>query len=65
MMSNIIKSLGGRKSAMFVLTLLASVMLAIFNKANTEILGLIDTLYLVYAGANVSAKKKQGVKEDG
>ena len=64
-MNNLIKSLGGRKSAMFVLTLLASVMLAIFNKANTEILGLIDTLYLVYEGANVSAKKKQGVKEDG
>jgi hypothetical protein len=63
MMSNIIKSLGGRKSSMFILTLLASVLLAIFNKANTEILGLIDTLYLVYAGANVSAKKK-GVSKD-
>jgi len=62
-MSNIIKSLGGRKSSMFILTLLASVLLAIFNKANTEILGLIDTLYLVYAGANVSAKKK-GVSKD-
>ena len=62
-MSNIIKSLGGRKSFMFILTLLASVLLAIFNKANTEILGLIDTLYLVYAGANVSAKKK-GVSKD-
>lgn len=62
-MSNIIKSLGGRKSSMFILTLLASVLLAIFNKANTEILGLIDTLYLVYVGANVSAKKK-GVSKD-
>jgi len=62
-MSNIIKSLGGRKSSMFILTLLASILLAIFNKANTEILGLIDTLYLVYAGANVSAKKK-GVSKD-
>ena len=63
-MNNIIKSCGGRKSSMFILTLLASVTLAIFNKANTEILGLIDTLYLVYAGANVSAKKKAG-KTDG
>ena len=63
-MNNIIKSCGGRKSSMFILTLLASVTLAIFNKANTEILGLIDTLYLVYAGANVSAKKKAG-KADG
>ena len=63
-MNNIIKSCGGRKSSMLIITLLASVLLAIFNKANTEILGLIDTLYLVYAGANVSAKKKAG-KTDG
>ena len=50
MMSNIIKACGGRKSSMFILTLLASILLAIFNKANTEILGLIDTLYLVLCG---------------
>ena len=63
-MSNIIKACGGRTSSMFILTLLASVTLAIFNKANTEILGLIDTLYLVYAGANVSAKKKAGKTDE-
>tara|TARA_Y100000592_G_scaffold9199_2_gene12879 strand:+ start:24568 stop:24762 length:195 start_codon:yes stop_codon:yes gene_type:complete len=63
-MNNLIKNLGGRKCSMFILTLFASVLLAIFNKANTEILGLIDTLYLVYAGANVSAKKKENKKNE-
>ena len=57
-MNNMIKNFGGRKSFMFLITLFVVCLLAAFNKASTEILGLIDTLYLVYAGANVAAKKK-------
>lgn len=59
MMSKLIKSLGGRKSAMFLITLITVCLLCFFNKASTEVLGLIDTLYLVYAGSNVAAKKKE------
>ena len=44
---------------MFLVTLTAVCILSAFNKASTEVLGLIDTLYLVYAGANVAAKKKE------
>ena len=58
MMSNFIKYLGGRKSAMFTLTLIVVLILAIFNKATSSSLGLIDTLYLVYAGSNVATKLK-------
>jgi hypothetical protein len=32
--------------------------LALMDKAHTHVLGLIDTLFLVYAGANVMAKPK-------
>ena len=64
MMNNLIKNCGGRKSAMFMLTLFILFLLAMFNKATTEILGLIDTLYLVYAGSNVATKIKTKKKEN-
>jgi hypothetical protein len=64
LMSDLIKNLGGRKSAMFCFTLLAVFLLSIFNKATSEILGLIDTLYLVYAGSNVATKTVQKKKEE-
>jgi len=63
-MNNLIANLGGRKSAMFCLTLLAVFLLSIFNKANSETLGLIDTLYLVYAGSNVATKTVQKKKDE-
>ena len=44
---------------MFLVTLTSVCILSAFNKASTEVLGLIDTLYLVYAGSNVAAKKKE------
>ncbi len=49
---------------MFMLTLFILFLLAMFNKATTEILGLIDTLYLVYAGSNVATKIKTKKKEN-
>tara|TARA_Y100001972_G_scaffold123088_1_gene169793 strand:+ start:2314 stop:2505 length:192 start_codon:yes stop_codon:yes gene_type:complete len=60
-MMNIIKKFGGRKSFMFLITLLIVCLLAWFDKASTEVFGLIDTLYLVYAGSNVAAKKKDSL----
>jgi hypothetical protein len=68
LMSDLVKKCGGRKSAMFILTLLVVFLLAIFNKATSSTLGLIDTLYLVYAGSNVATKindkKDKGVNKD-
>ena len=62
-MSKLIKAFGGRKSFMFLVTLITVCTLSAFNKASTEVLGLIDTLYLVYAGSNVVAKKKEKINE--
>ncbi len=62
-MSKLIKAFGGRKSFMFLVTLITVCTLSAFNKASTEVLGLIDTLYLVYAGSNVVAKKKEKTNE--
>lgn len=62
-MSKFIKYLGGRKSAMFTLTLITVFLLAILNKASSSTLGLIDTLYLVYAGSNVATKFKTDKEE--
>ena len=52
---------GGRKAAAFYACLACILILAMMDKAETHILGLIDTLFLVYAGANVakSAQAKQ------
>jgi hypothetical protein len=48
---------------MFTLTLIVVLILAIFNKATSSTLGLIDTLYLVYAGSNVATKLKATKEE--
>ena len=48
---------GGRKATAFYATLASCLLLALLDKAHTEVLGLIDTLFLVYAGANVMAKR--------
>mgnify|MGYP000306361449 FL=1 len=50
--------LGGRKATAFYVTLASCLLLALLDKAQTEVLGLIDTLFLVYAGSNVLSKRK-------
>jgi hypothetical protein len=50
--------LGGRKATAFYASLACMMVLALMDKAHTHVLGLIDTLFLVYAGANVMAKPK-------
>ena len=55
----LVEKLGGRKSAAFYACLASMLVLALMGKAETHILGLIDTLFLVYAGANVAIKPKQ------
>jgi hypothetical protein len=50
---------GGRKATAFYATLASCLLLALLDKAHAEILGLIDTLFFVYAGANVMAKRNQ------
>ena len=55
----LVEKLGGRKSAAFYACLLSMLGLAFTGKAETHILGLIDTLFLVYVGANVAIKPKQ------
>jgi hypothetical protein len=49
--------LGGRKASAFYACLLVTFILAISGKAETHVLGLIDTLFFIYAGANVVAKR--------
>ena len=48
---------GGRKALGFYSALACCFILAIMDKAHAEVLGLIDTLFFIYAGANVMAKK--------
>ena len=48
---------GGRKATAFYATLASCLLLALLDKAHTEVLGLIDTLFFVFAGANVMAKR--------
>jgi len=50
---------GGRKAAAFYACLASIMVLALAGKAETHVLGLIDTLFLVFAGANVMIKPKQ------
>ena len=54
---------GGRKAMAFYATLSCCLLLALLDKAHTEVLGLIDTLFLVYAGSNVLSKRNEK-KED-
>jgi hypothetical protein len=48
---------GGRKALAFYAALACCFILAILDKAKTEVLGLIDTLYAVFAIGNVMAKR--------
>ena len=48
---------GGRKAAAFYATLASCLLLALLDKAHGEVLGLIDTLFFIYAGANVMSKR--------
>ena len=54
---------GGRKALAFYAALACCFTLALLDKANTEVLGLIDTLFFIYAGANVMAKRQPQIKE--
>lgn len=55
---SMLEKIGGRKAATFYASLFSILLLALLDKATTEIMGLIDTLFLTYAGANVVAKVK-------
>tara|TARA_Y100001972_G_scaffold113734_1_gene148742 strand:- start:9 stop:233 length:225 start_codon:yes stop_codon:yes gene_type:complete len=60
---------GGRKAAAFYATLASCLLLALLDKAKGEVLGLIDTLFFIYAGANVMSKRtppqpKEGKKNE-
>ena len=48
---------GGRKALSFYSALACCFVLALMDKAHAEVLGLIDTLFFIYAGANVMAKR--------
>tara|TARA_R100000773_G_scaffold31743_1_gene27116 strand:+ start:93 stop:299 length:207 start_codon:yes stop_codon:yes gene_type:complete len=54
---------GGRKVLAFYSALACCFILALLDKAHTEVLGLIDTLFFIYAGANVMAKRQPQTKE--
>ena len=54
---------GGRKVLAFYSALSCCFILALLDKAHTEVLGLIDTLFFIYAGANVMAKRQPQIKE--
>ena len=49
--------MGGRKVTAFYATLGSCLLLALLDKAHSEVLGLIDTLFFIYAGANVMTKR--------
>ena len=51
------EKLGGRKAMAFYATLASCLLLALMDKAHSEVLGLIDTLFFIYAGANVMSKR--------
>tara|TARA_Y100001973_G_C5188674_1_gene329484 strand:- start:869 stop:1087 length:219 start_codon:yes stop_codon:yes gene_type:complete len=53
-----LQKVGGRKSMAFYCTLIVLFILAIMNKAHAEIISAIDSLFLIFAGANV-AKGRQ------
>lgn len=50
---------GGRKALAFYAALACCFTLALLDKAHAEVLGLIDTLFFIYAGANVIVKRQQ------
>ena len=58
------EKVGGRKALGFYAALACCFILALLDKAHTEVLGLIDTLFFIYAGANVMAKRNLLKKEE-
>jgi hypothetical protein len=57
------EKMGGRKALAFYAALACCFVLALLDKAHTEVLGLIDTLFFIYAGANVFAKRQPQIKD--
>jgi len=57
------EKMGGRKALGFYAALACCFVLALLDKAHTEVLGLIDTLFFIYAGANVMAKRQPQIKD--
>tara|TARA_B100000424_G_C22544946_1_gene310150 strand:+ start:259 stop:471 length:213 start_codon:yes stop_codon:yes gene_type:complete len=53
-----LQRMGGRKAMGFYATLSVLFILAIINKAHAEVISAIDSLFLIFAGANV-AKGRQ------
>jgi len=53
-----LQRMGGRKAMAFYATLSVLFILAIINKAHAEVISAIDSLFLIFAGANV-AKGRQ------
>ena len=52
------EKVGGRKALAFYAALACCFILALLDKAHAEVLGLIDTLFFIYAGANVMVKRQ-------
>ena len=52
------EKMGGRKALAFYAALACCFTLALLDKAHAEVLGLIDTLFFIYAGANVMVKRQ-------
>ena len=57
MSNNLTGKAGGRKALGFYAALGCCFLLAMSGKATTEVMALINTLYVSFAGANVWAKK--------
>lgn len=55
---SITEKVGGRKALAFYAALACCFILALLDKAHAEVLGLIDTLFFIYAGANVMVKRQ-------
>ena len=56
---------GGRKALAFYAALASCLLLALLDKAQSEVLALIDTLFFIYAGANVMAKRQPPTTTEG
>ena len=61
-----LQRMGGRKAMAFYATLLVLFILVIMDKAHAEIISAIDSLFLIFAGANVAKGRqdKETKKED-
>ena len=54
---------GGRKALAFYAALACCFVLALMDKAHAEVLGLIDTLYAVFALGNVMSKRMTPIQQ--